>query len=372
MPFGGETYDKDKDGERLKAQLERIKNHLLTAKGEWVNLQKCEVALPGEGTAAITARARDLRKKKFGNFVVDCRRRPGVKNQSLYEYRIPWENGKPATGPRRVNKENKVSKLFKLARGKKEGCEANRCKETEVQDIPGELWGRESVRLCPRHTAEALAFAEANPDYEPPKPPAGLAAVDQALNQELSAKAQEAQETLEALKAYTPQTQEDLDDVTGWLKDAKVRRNWLEAREKEITTPMRASIEKVRELFRPAKQYWADVEMLLKSKIAAMRMKEEQRNREALIAAAQAQQAGDQAGTQAALSQVTSVGDLKGISTRIKWKFEVVNAAEVPREYLKIDEQKLREYCSRFKGDQKPHPVPGVRFIEDVPVSVRT
>jgi hypothetical protein len=103
-----------------------------------------------------------------------------------------------------------------------------------------------------------------------------------------------------------------------------------------------------------------------------MRLREEQRNREALIAAAQAQQAGDQAGTQAALSQVTSVGDLKSISTWIKWRFEVVNAAEVPREYLKIDEQKLREYCSKFKGDQKPHPVPGVRFIEGVPVTVRT
>lgn len=265
-----------------------------------------------------------------------------------------------------------MAKLFKLSRSKKDGCEASRCKETEVQDIPGDLWGRESVRLCQRHISEALAFAEANPDYQPPEPGAGLSTVDQALDQELAAKAQEARETLEALRDYTPQTQEDLEDVRDWLKDAKVRRNWLEAREKEITTPMRASIEKVRALFRPAKQFWADVELLLKSKISAMRLQEEQRNQQALEAATQAQQAGDQAGVQGALSQVTSVGDLRGISTRIKWRFEVVNAAEVPREYLKVDDQKLREYCSRFKGDQRPNPIPGIQFFEDVPVTVRT
>jgi hypothetical protein len=266
-----------------------------------------------------------------------------------------------------------MPKLFKLARGKKEGCQANRCKENEVYSIPGELWGRAEVDLCKRHAEEAAQFAEANPDYQPPQPSgAALTEVDSSLNEELQAKAKEAQDTLEALKDYKPETQEDLQDVRDWLKDAKVRRNWLEVREKEITGPMRQAENRVRDLFRPAKQFWADVEILLKAKISAMRLQEEQRNKEALAAAAQAQQQGDEVGVQTALSQVTTVGDLKGISTRIKWKFEVVNAAEVPRQYLKVDDVKLREYCSKFKGEQRPHPIPGIKFIEDVPVSVRT
>lgn len=268
-------------------------------------------------------------------------------------------------------------KLFKISKTSKEGCEANRCKSVEVQDIPGDLWGKENVRLCERHTAEALEFAKQNPDYKPPA--TSLSIVDPALSQVLQEKAKEAQEALEALRTYEPKTQEDLVDMGVWLKDAKVWRDWLETQEKGITTPMQASIksakesiEKVRDLFKPTKQFWADVEVVLKAKISAMRLQEQQRNQQALEAATQAQQSGDQAGVQMALSQVTSVGDLKGISTRIRWKFEVVNAAEVPREYLKVDDQKLREYCNKFKGDQRPHPVAGIKFVEDVPVTVRS
>jgi hypothetical protein len=93
--FGGETYDPALDRERLTQQLSRVRGYLLAAAGSWVSLQDCPVAKPNEGTAALTARARDLRKKKFGGYAVECRRRPGTAKGSLYEYRIPWLDGKP-------------------------------------------------------------------------------------------------------------------------------------------------------------------------------------------------------------------------------------------------------------------------------------
>ena len=93
MTFGGSTYDEALDGSRLRQQLERVKKYLLDAKGAWVSLQDCPAAIEGEGTAAITARARDLRKEKHGCYAVECRRKPSARHG--YEYRILWESGAP-------------------------------------------------------------------------------------------------------------------------------------------------------------------------------------------------------------------------------------------------------------------------------------
>ena len=93
MTFGGSTYDEALDGSRLRQQLERVKKYLLEARGAWVSLQDCPAALEGEGTAAITARARDLRKEKHGCYAVECRRNPIAKQG--YQYRILWDG----TGP---------------------------------------------------------------------------------------------------------------------------------------------------------------------------------------------------------------------------------------------------------------------------------
>lgn len=95
MTFGGQTYNEALDGSRLRHQLERVKKYLLDAQGAWVSLQDCPVALEGGGTAAITARARDLRKEKNGAFLVECRRKESPSRKAGYEYRIPWERGAP-------------------------------------------------------------------------------------------------------------------------------------------------------------------------------------------------------------------------------------------------------------------------------------
>jgi len=47
-----------------------------------------------------------------------------------------------------------------------------------------------------------------------------------------------------------------------------------------------------------------------------------------------------------------------GIVTRQAWKFEVVDASLVPREYLSIDEKKIGGVVRSLKGDTK---IPGVR-----------
>ncbi len=57
-----------------------------------------------------------------------------------------------------------------------------------------------------------------------------------------------------------------------------------------------------------------------------------------------------------------------GTSLRQIWTFEVVDPAAVPREYLLVDEQKLRGIARTMKDQAK---VPGVRFYAEATVATR-
>lgn len=79
--FGGATFDPALDGERLGAQLLRVRD--LMADGLWRTLGEISAEL-GAPQASVSARLRDLRKPRFGGFRVQ-RRRVG---EGLFAYRV--------------------------------------------------------------------------------------------------------------------------------------------------------------------------------------------------------------------------------------------------------------------------------------------
>jgi hypothetical protein len=84
--FDGETYAKDIDYARLKGQLERV--FKLMQDGEYRTLR--EIADECRASeASVSARLRDLRKPKFGSYVVDRRR----VSEGLWTYAIKMEAG---------------------------------------------------------------------------------------------------------------------------------------------------------------------------------------------------------------------------------------------------------------------------------------
>lgn len=85
MPFDGETYERPNDRGRLTSQLSRVRRFMCD--GEWHKLDEIlEATAPGT-VASVSARLRDLRKKKFGGQVVD-RRRVGDSKDGVFEYRL--------------------------------------------------------------------------------------------------------------------------------------------------------------------------------------------------------------------------------------------------------------------------------------------
>lgn len=71
--FGGETFVAERDGKRLKPQLEAVKEIMLD--GEWHTIYELSAELAAReipaSDPAVSARIRDLRKAKFGGYNVE-------------------------------------------------------------------------------------------------------------------------------------------------------------------------------------------------------------------------------------------------------------------------------------------------------------
>lgn len=84
--FDGETYERPRDHERLRAQLGRVLT--VMRDGTWHTLADIS-ARCGDPEASISARLRDLRKEKFGAHLIERR----YVHDGLWEYRLASDNG---------------------------------------------------------------------------------------------------------------------------------------------------------------------------------------------------------------------------------------------------------------------------------------
>lgn len=66
--FDGKTYDDQRDGDRLRSQLKDVERFL--SDFEWHTLAEI-AAKSGHPEASISARCRDLRKLKFGGYIIE-------------------------------------------------------------------------------------------------------------------------------------------------------------------------------------------------------------------------------------------------------------------------------------------------------------
>lgn len=89
--IGGVTYDPEKDGERLGAQMIRVLEAMID--GKWRSLREI-ASLTDDPEASISARLRDVRKL-WGEDAMESRRVPGADpKRGCWQYKI---NVQPVT-----------------------------------------------------------------------------------------------------------------------------------------------------------------------------------------------------------------------------------------------------------------------------------
>jgi hypothetical protein len=91
--FDGATYNPERDCIRLSGQLARVYNLMID--GKWRTLGRIVTCIEGGSEAAVSARLRDLRKKKYGNHVVEREYITG----GLFKYRLLPPEPEPEPQP---------------------------------------------------------------------------------------------------------------------------------------------------------------------------------------------------------------------------------------------------------------------------------
>ena len=79
--FNGETYERERDHDRLANQLRAVRDVMLD--GVWRSLMNISFQT-GAPEASVSARLRDLRKVRFGGYIVERR----YAGDGLWEYRL--------------------------------------------------------------------------------------------------------------------------------------------------------------------------------------------------------------------------------------------------------------------------------------------
>jgi predicted transcriptional regulator len=83
--FDGHTYDRDEDYQRLGHQIRRVFD--VMKDGAWRSLQDL-TRQTGDPEASVSARIRDLRKDKFGKWIITRQRMVSGKGRGSWIYRL--------------------------------------------------------------------------------------------------------------------------------------------------------------------------------------------------------------------------------------------------------------------------------------------
>lgn len=234
-------------------------------------------------------------------------------------------------------------------------------------------------------------------------------------NQLITQHERNASSMLEVAQAYTIDSPEmaeaaaqDLGQVKGVLKTLEEERVKLKApaletcrRIDEMFKGLKDKYEKVERVYRAALTDWqarerARVEAERRAAEAAARAERERQEAEAEAArraaaaeaealrAAGQQEAATELDRQADIEQAETVAavreleamapavaepaKLAGVSSRSTWDFEIVDLALIPREYLLVDEKKIRGIVRALKSETN---IPGIRAVESSTLAVR-
>ena len=189
----------------------------------------------------------------------------------------------------------------------------------------------------------------------------------------------------------------EMQSVGNLLRMIKTRAGEMNDKRMEITRPMDESKARIMGLFKPIEEKLKNAETIIKRGILSYQQKIADENRRLQLEADKAakeaeerrkaaivrdaEQAMEQGKPELAVAYIEKAEAVyiapvnvakerrpEGISMSKIWKYEIVDAAKIPREFLMIDEKKLQKYAANMKDTAK---VEGVRFFEDSIISAR-
>lgn len=185
---------------------------------------------------------------------------------------------------------------------------------------------------------------------------------------------------------YTVTTPAQYESGAADLARVKGMQKKLEETRTGMTGPLNASLKKINDFFRAPGEKLAAIERTIKGKLglfaeAQERLRQEEQRRADEAARKERERVEAQARKAAESGKVEKAAQLEqraatvvapviqreapkvaGLQMREAWKFEVTDPALVPREYLVVDEARIRKVVQALKGDAK---IAGVRVYSE-------
>jgi Arc/MetJ family transcription regulator len=162
------------------------------------------------------------------------------------------------------------------------------------------------------------------------------------------------------------ETDADLAQTDQALTWVKVKNKFLDKTLKEFTKPHRDAEKIVRDWFRPSLDAGSALEALLKQRIGAYHLAQQAKQTAQLEAARVQFQAGQVEAGREALALVPEQAQVKGLSVRTVWQFEVLDPDLVPPGLCSPDVRKIEAQVAAGARD-----IPGVRVWQGAQVSKR-
>lgn len=194
-------------------------------------------------------------------------------------------------------------------------------------------------------------------------------------------------DTLEEFaRTYQVTTAEQYSAGAEDLKRVKAAQKCLEDERTGITGPLNAALKRVNNLFRTPGDRLARIERAIKQRLGDFadeqeRLRREEQRKADEVARKDRERIEAQAAKAAAAGKTEKAEQLQeraasvvapvvhrdppkvaGLSSREVWKFEVVDPAQVPREWCAVDESKIRRQVAATRGETK---IPGVRVYAE-------
>ena len=161
---------------------------------------------------------------------------------------------------------------------------------------------------------------------------------------------------LAALEEFEIENQDDLELAGEMLSDVQSDIKRITKMQDELLVPFKASVKSAKEGMEGVKAFFAialeprnKIKALLKSKISSLENTLRERNQKAL--------------EEGKPEEVMSTADAKGFYTKEYWGWDIIDFAEIPDKYKKLNTFELESYAKNFSGEEGDVPeLPGLIF----------
>ena len=191
-----------------------------------------------------------------------------------------------------------------------------------------------------------------------------------AAQNEATALLAQARQVAAAVPTLTIATADEYQAAAAGLVELKGRWKVVEEKRVSLVKPLNDVVKNINAMFKPVLDSWDTTMTVVKRAMQDYQTREAEAQRKALEEAARLAQQG-QTGQEftALVAQGSAIpAKAQGISTRAIWRWRVVDAAAVPREYLCVDATKVDALVKLQQGEAK---VPGIEVYREEIMAVR-